>query len=143
MSVISMLGLIIAAIWLNLASCSLEDKGLRRIRAHDFSQKGVAHAVPMRRAERYCRECHGARLVGGENGEPSCYTCHGRLWYEADPDASYAPADHTLVHGVFRHFPSTDQVQATCTSCHGTSLQGEGEDGTPSCYLCHEQKWAD
>ncbi len=143
MLVQGLLRIIIAAICLNLAACSLEEKGLRQIRAHVSAREGVAHAVPMRKAERYCRECHGASLVGGSHGEPSCYTCHGRLWLTADPDTSYAPSDHTLVQGgVYRHNPAIDQVQAVCTSCHGTDLLGDGEDGTPSCYLCHDQVWA-
>lgn len=136
------LGLIIAGFYLNLAACSLEEKGLRQIRAHVAARQGVAHAVPMHKAERYCKNCHGQNLSGGTQGEPSCYTCHGRLWLAYDPEISFAPSDHTLIKGAgFRHHPGIDQVRAVCTSCHGLNLLGEGEDGTPSCLLCHDKVW--
>ena len=102
---------------------------------------GVAHAVPMVKGERYCQYCHGTNLIGGDSGEPSCYTCHGRRWNEADPGISSAPADHTVVNGGYNHHPNLFSPTATCTSCHGQSLEGNGIDDTPSCYLCHDQRW--
>ena len=36
-----------------------------------------------------CTSCHGETLLGGEHG-PSCYSCHGSIWYEEDP-VNYGP----------------------------------------------------
>lgn len=121
--------------------CSLESEGLRSIRGHSQDFMGIAHAVPMLKAERYCKLCHGQNLVGGDEGEASCYTCHGQRWRDTDPDVSAAPADHTVTNGGFSHHPNQFEPLTTCTSCHGLNLEGNGIDDTPSCYLCHEQKW--
>ncbi|SMF05458.1 hypothetical protein [Pseudobacteriovorax antillogorgiicola] len=125
----------------SLSGCSLESEGLRSIRAHSYGFLGIAHAVPMKKAERYCQYCHGENLVGGDQGEPSCYQCHGRRWRDGDPFESAAPDDHTVVNGIYRHHPDLETPLTTCVNCHGSSLEGNGTDDTPSCYLCHGQLW--
>jgi mono/diheme cytochrome c family protein len=43
--------------------------------------KGNAFHMPgLRAPEENCVQCHGADLMGGANGEPSCYSCHGEKW---------------------------------------------------------------
>src|SRR4051812_38947978 len=89
-----------------LQGCSLNDSKPRSIRAHTTKHQGIAHAEPAQLAEHYCQECHGKNLAGGDNtAAPSCYTCHGRNWRTSDPGFSAAPADHTVVNGIYRHHP--------------------------------------
>lgn len=47
---------------------------------HTERHGGVAHGVGARQATTQCVSCHGATLQGGANGEPSCYSCHGKKW---------------------------------------------------------------
>ncbi|NJD19693.1 MAG: hypothetical protein FIA95_10490 [Gemmatimonadetes bacterium] len=47
---------------------------------HTERHGGVAHGVGARQAATQCVSCHGATLQGGTNGEPSCYSCHGKKW---------------------------------------------------------------
>ena len=142
MSIILVNPMLLAILFLaSLSSCSLEPDGLRPIRAHTVDFGGVAHAVPMLKGERYCQLCHGENLVGGSEGQPSCFQCHGKRWRELDPTVSLAPADHTIVNGIYRHEPNLFQPNLTCVNCHGANLEGNGFDDTPSCYLCHEQLW--
>ncbi len=124
-----------------LSSCSLEDKAIRSLRGHTISKQGIAHGASALHAERYCQHCHGVRLMGGREAQPSCYQCHGQRWIVADSDFVFAPSSHTLELGGYRHHDGLDQVATTCTACHGGDLLGLGDDGPPSCYLCHEQVW--
>lgn len=124
-----------------LGACSLESEGLRSIRGHTEDLQGIAHAVPMVKGERYCRLCHGENLVGGTGNQPSCYQCHGRTWNEIDGAASRAPADHTVNNDGYLHHPSLTTPTTVCVSCHGDQLQGNGTSDTPSCFLCHDQRW--
>jgi hypothetical protein len=48
--------------------------------SHTISQDGVRHLPGLNDPETNCTGCHGADLRGGDNGEPSCYTCHGQKW---------------------------------------------------------------
>lgn len=48
--------------------------------SHTERHGGVAHGVGARQATTGCISCHGATLQGGANGEPSCYSCHGKKW---------------------------------------------------------------
>ena len=48
--------------------------------SHTERHGGVAHGVGARQAATQCVSCHGATLQGGTNGEPSCYSCHGKKW---------------------------------------------------------------
>ncbi len=47
---------------------------------HTVVQDGVAHAPGLNNPTQECVACHGADLRGGANGEPSCFSCHGREW---------------------------------------------------------------
>ena len=47
---------------------------------HTETHGGVGHGVGARQATTQCVSCHGATLQGGANGEPSCYSCHGKKW---------------------------------------------------------------
>ena len=47
---------------------------------HTVSQEGVRHLPGLRDPAANCVACHGADLRGGNNGEPSCFTCHGQKW---------------------------------------------------------------
>ena len=48
--------------------------------SHTVSQDGVRHLPGLNDPATNCVACHGADLRGGDNGEPSCYTCHGQKW---------------------------------------------------------------
>jgi len=48
--------------------------------SHTVSEDGVRHLPGLNDPETNCVACHGADLRGGENGEPSCFTCHGQKW---------------------------------------------------------------
>ena len=47
---------------------------------HTVVRDGVAHALGLNDPTQECTGCHGADLRGGANGEPSCFSCHGREW---------------------------------------------------------------
>ncbi len=47
---------------------------------HTVLQDGVPHRPGLNDPIRNCTTCHGADLRGGQNGEPSCFSCHGQLW---------------------------------------------------------------
>jgi len=48
--------------------------------SHTVSQEGVRHLPGLNDPAANCVACHGADLRGGNNGEPSCFTCHGQKW---------------------------------------------------------------
>ena len=122
-------------------SCSDEKSTPREIRGHEQIYDGVAHGLMANRGERYCQLCHGVKLIGGTNLEPSCYQCHGKLWIDDDPEFSIAPTDHTVLSGKWNHHPNLLNPVGTCDQCHGTDLKGNVTDQRSSCYLCHDQKW--
>jgi cytochrome c5 len=47
---------------------------------HTVLRDGVAHAPGLGNPVGTCTICHGADLTGGSNGEPSCFSCHGKKW---------------------------------------------------------------
>ena len=54
--------------------------------SHSVNLHGVLHAPGMDYPyTNQCTRCHGAVLLGGEEGEPSCYSCHGKVWKESLP----------------------------------------------------------
>lgn len=57
-----------------------------------------------------------------------------------DDDDDERPASHTENRGGSMHAPGMFQAKQNCTSCHGSTLKGDGDDA-PSCYSCHGQKW--
>ncbi len=125
-----------------LSACSKEPAEPREIRAHTRVIKGVSHAEPAAKAERYCSHCHGTALQGGTAGEPSCYTCHGKTWLDASAEV-IAPADHTVANQGFHHLPGLFTPSESCVACHGSSLEGRVDAGLtfPGCNLCHGPLW--
>ena len=112
------------------------------IRGHTEFKRGIPHGVGFQRAERLCQDCHGLGLTGGQDFIPSCYSCHGKNWLDHDPKLSLAPSGHTSQHGLFFHDPGYENAETVCSRCHGSDLTGEKIAGTPSCYLCHDNKWS-
>jgi hypothetical protein len=59
-------------------------------------------------------------------------------------DSSTVPADapegHTVMKSGVPHKPGLKDPQVNCSACHGAALGG-GDNGEPSCFLCHGQKW--
>ena len=47
---------------------------------HTVSLEGADHMPGLDDPVANCRDCHGSELRGGENGEPSCFVCHGPVW---------------------------------------------------------------
>ena len=47
---------------------------------HTLRVGGAYHLEGHRDPETNCVLCHGADLRGGDQGEPSCFSCHGREW---------------------------------------------------------------
>jgi hypothetical protein len=63
------------------AACSDDDgTGPENTGTHTVSKGGVAHAPGLNDPAQNCATCHGADLRGGANGEPSCFSCHGKKW---------------------------------------------------------------
>jgi hypothetical protein len=48
--------------------------------SHTINQGGHWHMPGLRSPQGVCTTCHGADLQGGANGQPSCYSCHGKTW---------------------------------------------------------------
>jgi hypothetical protein len=128
-----------------IVGCRLEEPEARDIRAHTLNYDGVWHAASAANGARLCQQCHGEALAGGSQGEPSCLTCHGEVWRERSADVSQAPADHTVVRGIYMHHPNLQTPAGTCAqaSCHGSELKGGGLTEPPSCYLCHAKIWSE
>jgi len=47
---------------------------------HTVNKSGVWHSPGLTAPEGVCTTCHGADLRGGTEGQPSCYSCHGKKW---------------------------------------------------------------
>ena len=47
---------------------------------HTVMEGGVPHQAGLNNPEVNCVACHGADLKGGDAGQPSCFTCHGKKW---------------------------------------------------------------
>lgn len=47
---------------------------------HTVNKDGVAHMPGLNDPLAECASCHGADLEGGDQGQPGCYSCHGREW---------------------------------------------------------------
>ena len=124
-----------------LSACNLGEDEPRAIRGHTAIVENIAHGAPMLKPDRYCKDCHGVYQPGGEQGQPSCFQCHGQYWDIADPGESYAPASHNNNFGGYLHNAGYEDPESNCVSCHGVNLQGTGSDGTPGCFLCHGNIW--
>ena len=54
--------------------------------SHTISKDGVMHAPGLNYPyTNQCTNCHGVALLGGHEGVPSCYSCHGKVWKESLP----------------------------------------------------------
>lgn len=73
---------IVLAVAVLLAACGGDTAGPSANAPADHTERhgGVSHGVGARQAATGCVGCHGATLQGGVNGEPSCYSCHGKKW---------------------------------------------------------------
>ena len=133
----------VTIIVLLFSSCNLADDEMREIRGHTVNMENIAHANPLLKPDRYCKDCHGVYQPGGDLGQPSCFSCHGQYWDITDPDAVTAPANHVNNFGGYMHNDGYTDPSTNCadSSCHGSDLQGSGADGSPGCYLCHDQVW--
>jgi hypothetical protein len=49
--------------------------------SHTISEDGVRHLEGLQEPIINCTGCHGSDLRGGDDGEPSCYSCHGPEWH--------------------------------------------------------------
>lgn len=47
---------------------------------HTVNQDGVAHMPGLNDPVQNCTACHGDDLMGGDDGQPSCFSCHGQKW---------------------------------------------------------------
>jgi hypothetical protein len=47
---------------------------------HTVFRGDAAHAPGLNNPTVNCTQCHGADLRGGDAGEPSCFSCHGKKW---------------------------------------------------------------
>jgi len=103
---------------------------------HQTSLGGVRHASSYCRPIPACTVCHGDSLQGGVNGEPSCTSCHGENWKLP----TCGSIVHTVNLGGQLHAPNYCTPLSSCTTCHGSQLQG-GLNGEPSCTSCHGEKW--
>jgi hypothetical protein len=74
--------LLVAAITLGL-SCdgsSTPTAPPEGLEDHTVRRGGAFHRSGLNDPEQNCVQCHGADLRGGDNGEPSCFLCHGEVW---------------------------------------------------------------
>lgn len=113
----------------------------KSMRIHNQNIKGVAHALPYYRGERYCSQCHGVALSGGSGAAPGCYTCHGKLWLDQNAQDVRYPESHVIQKGAYFHAPGLKTPLGDCDRCHGAQLIGAGAQGAPPCLLCHEKLW--
>jgi len=102
---------------------------------HVLSFNGVSHQTGFD-APGICGDCHGGRSLlgaGDRYPRPSCFQCHGDVWTALE-------IHNISEHGIY-HAPGWKQPYLNCTSCHGNTLQGQGN--APSCFECHGAEWND
>ncbi len=105
--------------------------------AHNVNIDGTYHASGYCQPFLNCSACHGDSLQGGSAGQPSCTKCHADHWNEATCET----IPHTVNFDGHLHAPGYCQPFTNCAQCHGGDLRG-GTTGQPSCYECHDAKWA-
>ena len=54
--------------------------GVAAPEGHTVRRDGVPHAPGLNDPVNQCVTCHGNDLRGGDDGEPSCFSCHGQVW---------------------------------------------------------------
>jgi len=73
--------LLIAVVGLALSGCGdSETAPPDAPDGHTTIKDGVAHMSGLTNPTANCTSCHGDDLRGGDDGEPSCYSCHGQEW---------------------------------------------------------------
>lgn len=74
-------GLLLAALLAWNVGCSDNPTRPGDVPASHTQRRGSAwHAPGLRSPVDNCGACHARDLRGGANGEPSCYSCHGKTW---------------------------------------------------------------
>ena len=63
-----------------IAGCSSPARPSEVPSSHTVRKGSAWHAPGLHTPLVNCVTCHGADLRGGDNGEPSCYSCHGAKW---------------------------------------------------------------
>jgi hypothetical protein len=106
--------------------------------SHNANLGGHLHAQGYCEPYLHCVACHGDSLQGGPVGQPSCTSCHADHWNET----TCGMIAHTVDLGGYLHAPGYCQPLQNCAQCHGSNLRG-GTSGEPSCYECHDAKWAE
>ncbi|OGG94656.1 MAG: hypothetical protein A2527_05590 [Candidatus Lambdaproteobacteria bacterium RIFOXYD2_FULL_50_16] len=64
----------------DLADSSKTDERAQPDEYHRREKGGYWHGEGLKDPIRYCTDCHGSDLKGGDG--PSCYNCHGVNWGE-------------------------------------------------------------
>lgn len=72
--------LLVCAVAASCGDSSTEPDGDPPPANHTVSIGGALHDPGLNDPETNCTACHGATLQGGPDGQPSCFTCHGRRW---------------------------------------------------------------
>lgn len=63
------------------AACSSSSTAPANVPDGHTVKKGSAYHAPGLSAPiANCTTCHGADLMGGSGGQPSCFKCHGKKW---------------------------------------------------------------
>jgi len=106
--------------------------------SHSINFGGHLHAQGYCEPYLHCTACHGDSLQGGPLGQPSCTSCHIDHWN----GAACGVTIHTINFDGHHHAPGYCQPLQNCAQCHGSNLRG-GTSGEPSCYECHDAKWAE
>jgi hypothetical protein len=104
---------------------------------HTVNLGGYLHAPGPCQPYQNCAQCHGSDLTGGTAGQPSCTSCHLDNWN----GPSCGVNNHTVNFDGHLHAPGYCEPFTNCARCHGSDLRG-GAVGQPSCYECHDAKWA-
>ena len=75
---LTIVGMIVGAL---LVACGDDGPtGVEAPEGHTVRFDGAAHAPGFNDPGSQCAECHGTNLRGGDDGEPSCFSCHGQVW---------------------------------------------------------------
>lgn len=73
--------LLLLGVVLGAAACADSVTAPENVPAdHTVRQGRAFHRSGLSNPTVNCTSCHGADLRGGTNGEPSCFSCHGRKW---------------------------------------------------------------
>ncbi|MCK5439673.1 MAG: hypothetical protein KAI97_07000 [Gemmatimonadetes bacterium] len=76
----AMLSLVAILLGLSCGSSSSPTAPPAGLEDHTVRRGGAFHRPGLTAPAENCVQCHGADLRGGDNGEPSCFSCHGNIW---------------------------------------------------------------